>query len=72
MYRTKEEIESWKKKCPVERFKARLVGIGIDGKSLDIIEKEVISNLEKDKAWAIQQPFPSVTQATNHVIVPLD
>lgn len=72
LYRSNEEIELWKKRCPVERFKTRLIGIGIDKNSLDIMEKEVIDNLEEDKNWAIQQPFPSLEQAIDHVIIPLD
>ncbi len=70
-YRTKEEVRSWKKKCPVARFNARLLEEGIEETALAGLEKEVIQELEADQAWALEQPFPTVEQATDHVMIPL-
>ena len=70
-YRTKEEVESWKKKCPIARFKTRLAAEGIEEDVLSALEKEVVKELESDQAWALEQPFPTVEQATDHVMIPL-
>jgi pyruvate dehydrogenase E1 component alpha subunit len=40
-YRTKEEIDLWKEKCPIKRFKAQLLDKGI-------LTKEEINQIEKD------------------------
>lgn len=71
LYRTKQEVEEWKKKCPILRFKLRLLNEDIDEVFLSNIEKEVIQELEADQTWALEQPFPTVEQATDHVIIPL-
>lgn len=70
-YRTKEEVESWKQKCPIKRFKARLLEEGVEEVPLDALEKEVIEELKADQAWALEQPNPSVEQAIYHVMIPL-
>ena len=69
-YRTKEEVASWQRKCPIARFKARLLEEGIEETSLDALESEVIRELEADQAWALEQPLPTVEQATDHVMIP--
>lgn len=70
-YRTKAEVEAWKKKCPIVCFNARLLAEGFDEATLVDLEKEVIQELEDDKTWALQQPFPTVEQATDHVMISL-
>lgn len=70
-YRTKEEVKSWRQKGPIKRFKTRLLDEGVEEGSLEALEKKVIEELEADQAWALEQPFPTVEQATNHVMIPL-
>lgn len=71
LYRTKEEVDKWRKKCPIKRAKAQLVKLGVAAKKLDEMEQEVIKQLQADQAWALEQPFPTVEQATDHVMLPL-
>lgn len=71
-YRTKEEVELWKKKCPILRFKARLLQEGIEESVITALDQEVLTQLEADQIWALQQPFPTVEQATDHVMIPLE
>jgi len=71
-YRTREEVESWKKKCPILRLKKRLLEEGFDESSLTILENEVKQELETDQGWALKQPSPTVKQATDHVMIPLE
>lgn len=70
-YRTKEEVEAWKEKCPLKRCKARLLEEGFEKSALNLLEEEVVKELEADQAWALNQPFPTVEQATDHVMIPL-
>jgi len=70
-YRTKKEVEAWKEKCPIKRFKARLLEEGFEKSALSRLEEKVVKELEADQAWALNQPFPTVEQATDHVMIPL-
>lgn len=70
-YRTREEVDEWKKKCPIKHAKARLVEEGVSETELDNIEKEVVEQLKVDQEWALQQPFPTTEQAIDHVMIPL-
>lgn len=71
-YRTREEVEQWRRKDPIPRFRADLVEHGFVAEDLDGLEKEVIRHLETDLAWALDQPFPTLEQATDHVMIPLE
>ncbi|NPV54151.1 MAG: thiamine pyrophosphate-dependent dehydrogenase E1 component subunit alpha [Firmicutes bacterium] len=70
-YRTRDEVEWWRKKCPIARCKARLLEEGVEESVLIALEQEVVRELESDLAWALEQPFPTVEQATDHVMIPL-
>ena len=70
-YRTKEEVEKWKRKDPIKNCKAKLLHEGVAESQLDYIEKEIITQLLEDKAWALKQPFATFEQATEHVWIPL-
>jgi TPP-dependent pyruvate/acetoin dehydrogenase alpha subunit len=71
-YRTHAEIEQWRQKDPLPRLKAHLTGSGVDPGALAAMEKEVFEALQDDQAWALEQPFLSVEEATDHVMIPLD
>ncbi len=67
----KEEVDEWREKCPLKRAKARLIEDGVEEAQLDELEKNIISKLEEDQKWALEQPFPTLEQATDHVMIPL-
>ena len=71
-YRTHEEVEQWRQKDPLPRLKARLVEAGLRQDKLIALEKEVSERLQADQAWALEQPFLSVEEATDHVMIPLN
>ena len=71
-YRTKEEVAEWRGKCPIARAAERLVAMGCDRNELDALAKAVDRELEQDKAWALEQRFPTVEEATSHVMIQLD
>ena len=70
-YRTKDEVEQWKKKCPIKRCKSKLLELGFSELQLDDLEKEITSQLEEDKSWVLDQPFATFKQATDNVWIPL-
>lgn len=71
-YRTHEEVEQWRQKDPLPRLKAYLVRSGVEAGVLTALEKEIFAALEIDQAWALAQPFLSIEEATDHVMIPLD
>ena len=68
-YRTREEVEEWKKKCPILRARNKLTELGVPADILEEIEAECINKLEKDRDWALEQRFPTVEEATDHVLI---
>ncbi len=70
-YRTKEEVEQWKAKCPLNTAKSHLLEGGVSEAELNAIDSQIAKELEADRLWAIEQPFPTFEQAIDHVLVPL-
>jgi TPP-dependent pyruvate/acetoin dehydrogenase alpha subunit len=70
-YRTKEEVAEWRKKDPIPRCRASLLAAGVPERELDALDEDVVRQLEADQAWALEQPFPTLAQATDHVLLPL-
>ena len=70
-YRSKEEVLQWRIKDPIARAKAELVGLGVADGELAKMEKTIVDSLKADQEWALAQPFPTVEQATDHVMIPL-
>jgi TPP-dependent pyruvate/acetoin dehydrogenase alpha subunit len=69
-YRSREEVEEWRRKCPILRLRARLTEAGVAEADLDAIAAEVTAEMEADQAWALEQPFPTLEQATADVWIP--
>ena len=70
-YRTKEEVAEWRKRCPVEGLRGRMLASGVAEHHIAELESGIESALQADQAWALEQPFPTVEQATDHVLLPL-
>jgi TPP-dependent pyruvate/acetoin dehydrogenase alpha subunit len=70
-YRTKEEVAEWKKKCPILQCKNKLLGLGVTEEELEKIKLEIKTGLKEDEDWAVEQPFATFEQATDHVWIPL-
>lgn len=71
-YRTKDEVEEWRKKCPIKALGLKLQEMGVAEEELKAIDDTVISKLKADQAWALEQPYPTVEQATDHVMLPIE
>lgn len=60
-YRTKEEIDLWKEKCPIKRFKAQLLDKGILTKEeIDQIEKGAYTLIDAAVDFAKKSPEPAL------------
>lgn len=61
LYRTKEEIDLWKKKCPIKKFREKLISENIlTEKEIEMIEKEAEDIIEKAVEFSNSSPEPSV------------
>jgi len=61
VYRTKQEIEEWKKKDPIARFRNKLIEDGtITAEEADAIEKAAAQTIEDAFVFAESSPEPSV------------
>lgn len=70
-YRTKEEVEHWRERDPLKLARERLIAEGASADDLDAMEQQMIDELRADEQWALDQPFPTVEQAIDHVMLPL-
>ena len=60
VYRTKEEVEEWMRKCPIRRLREKLLSEGIASESeLNEIDKEVEAVLQEAVKFAEESNYPS-------------
>jgi len=58
-YRTKEEIEKWKKKDPIDRMtKLLLEKKAVTKRKLNEMNKEMMDEIERAVEFAIESPSP--------------
>jgi TPP-dependent pyruvate/acetoin dehydrogenase alpha subunit len=67
-YRTVEEVNAWKERCPIELFRRRLLA---EGSARDdefaAMEAEVAAEVGAAVQFALDSPWPDPTTATEHV-----
>jgi len=67
-YRTAEEIEEWKARCPIKRLAEKLVGErAIRAEDLARIDVEVQALVQEALAFAESSPWPDPATVTDHV-----
>jgi acetoin:2,6-dichlorophenolindophenol oxidoreductase subunit alpha len=70
LYRTKEEVASWKKKCPILKYKKYLIKEDIlKLMEIENIEKEVRAEIADAVKFAKDSPFPDPEDALEDVYV---
>ncbi len=70
-YRTKEEVASWRKRCPITRFKRFLKENKVaSDEEFARIEKEVERSIEEAVEFAQKSPFPPCSSLEKHVYAP--
>lgn len=68
LYRTKEEIESWKKKDPIQAFRGYLISSGAaSAEELDAIEKAADKAIDEAEEFARSSPEPRLDDLLNDV-----
>ncbi len=68
LYRTREEVDAWKARCPITTYEARLRAAGvIDDAAKATLEAEVGREVEDAVAFAESSPWESVDTLTRHV-----
>ena len=72
-YRTREEVNAWRERCPIKRLRASLNAdaeldtIELDPAELDTIDAEILTIVEAATQAAEQAPLPDGATATQHV-----
>jgi pyruvate dehydrogenase E1 component alpha subunit len=56
LYRTKDEVEEWKRRDPLNRSRARLVELGMSEQELEALEAEVKAEIEDAVKFAEESP----------------
>jgi pyruvate dehydrogenase E1 component alpha subunit len=56
LYRTKEEVEEWRRRDPLSRARTRLVELGLPDTALEALETEVKKEIEDAVQFAEQSP----------------
>ncbi len=71
-YRTKAEVEEWRKKDPIDRCRRELVDQWqVTESECYQIEQEIAHQCDEDQSWALVQPKPTLDFATSNVLIPL-
>lgn len=67
-YRTKEDVEEWKLRCPIQSLKRRLVDAGkLKETDFSAIEIEVAALIAESHKFAESSAWPDPASATTHV-----
>ncbi len=66
-YRTREEIEEWKKKCPIKRLRKTLLNSGISEKSLEERETKSLARIKEAAEFALNSPEPDPAHVLDNV-----
>ncbi len=66
-YRTREEVEEWKKRCPLVRLRPLLLEAGVDEDELKALEAEIETQVEEAHQFAEKSAEPDPKTATDNV-----
>jgi 2-oxoisovalerate dehydrogenase E1 component len=66
-YRTKQDVEDWKERCPIDRLRSQLVDNGMPEVELDEIDAEIKSQMKHSRGIAEESDYPAAETATQFV-----
>ena len=70
-YRTREQVEEWKKRCPIASLMRRmLTEFGIEESQIRKVEVEVEALVAESRQFAETSPMPDPSTAATHVYAP--
>jgi pyruvate dehydrogenase E1 component alpha subunit len=59
VYRTREEVEEWKKKCPIKRLRQYLIDNQLmSEKEIGALERDIQKQVEEAASFALESPEP--------------
>ena len=68
-YRSREDVELWKTRCPIQRLRERVLSEKAAGPGeLEAIDREVAALVEEAETFAASSPSPAPVTATRHVL----
>ena len=66
-YRTREDVEEWKKRCPIQRLRTKAIEQKIvSAAQFDAIDAEIKAMVEEARAFAEGSPLPDPETATQY------
>jgi 2-oxoisovalerate dehydrogenase E1 component alpha subunit len=72
-YRTRDEVEQWKKRDPILRFRQYLESAGLLTRAKqDELESRAVAEVDDAVKFAQEAPYPDVSTAAGGVYAPLD
>ncbi len=67
VYRTKEEVEEWKTRCPIKRLRDQLLSRKVLNERLvEEIDQEVAATVDRALAFAEESPYPAPEEAVEN------
>jgi pyruvate dehydrogenase E1 component alpha subunit len=67
-YRTRDEVEDWRKKCPIKKLRSEALTSGkVNEDELLQVEEEVASLIADAVVFARESPQPDISTITDHV-----
>ena len=70
-YRLRAEVDAWREKEPLKRAREKLLAGGVDAAALEALDQAIKQRLAALQAWALEQAFPTLEEALDHVCVPM-
>jgi 2-oxoisovalerate dehydrogenase E1 component len=64
-YRTREEVDAWKKRCPITRLRA--AAPAELSARMEAIDAEILEVVREAREFAEKSPYPEAASATTHV-----
>jgi len=71
-YRTKEEVAEWREKDPILLAGKKLLEGGTAQSDLDDVHARMAAEMKDLEEWALEQEFPTLEEAIDHVCIPLE
>jgi len=67
-YRTQDEVDDWRGRDPIARYRAGLLQRGLASESeLQDVDEAVAELVAEAMTYAIESPFPDLDTATRHI-----
>jgi 2-oxoisovalerate dehydrogenase E1 component len=66
-YRTKEDVEEWKTRCPLQRLRTHMLSAGIAEDDITAVESEIDQLVTDAYQFAQNSPWPDGATAADHI-----